>query len=100
MSALCCCCCCAGARPELTNRATSTLPLRVCVFAPCSILDSGAEGRNAATELLLGVAQREQTRSGQSLSVVWSEGGRQPELETSLGARKTHLFCDAILDSK
>lgn len=50
-----------------------------------SILDSGAEGRNSAVQMLLGVAQKEQVRSSQSLSVVWAEGGQQHALEQALG---------------
>ena len=52
---------------------------------PISILDSRAEGRNAAIQMLLGVAQREQLRSSQSLSVVWSEGGQQRLLYLCVG---------------
>jgi hypothetical protein len=58
----------------------------ICMFDvySISILDSGAEGRKATIQMLLGVAQREQARSSQSLSVVWAEGGQQRALEEAL----------------
>ena len=65
-----------------------------------SILDSGAQGRNSAIQMLLGVAKREQARSSQSLSVVWAEGGQQRALEEAFGIGEFDYPALVVLSQK
>ena len=67
---------------------------------PYSILDTGANGRDALTSMLLDVAQKEQFRSAQSLSVVWAEAGAQSALEASLGVGEFDYPALVVLSAK
>lgn len=83
-----CLLCCFGRSRQRQLRATT------------SILDSGAEGRNTTIQMLLSVAQREQSRSSQSLSVVWTEGGQQRALEEALSIGEFDYPALVVLNQK